>query len=169
MPRLVVSLSLALGMAGAAVLAAQGPAAAPPKPMTLTGCLRSTPNPDPAGAAGKPPIYTLEVPPRDTMPMPGAATTATPSSPDRPAADATSAAKPDVYTLTAGESIGLSRHVGHRVSVTGQLKDASATTPRTPATDAADRERPAPKPGGAHNTFEVTMLKMIAADCPPAP
>jgi hypothetical protein len=54
--------------------------------------------------------------------------------------------------------------VGHKVEISGHLKDLSAGKPA--AKTAGEPASKPPEPGGAHNTFEVTALKMIAAACP---
>jgi hypothetical protein len=133
-----------------ALLAAQAPAA--DKPMTLTGCLRSAPSADPRGSAGKPPIYTLEVMPAETVP-PATATSSSSSSSGAAGTRESGAVKPTTYTLVAAEKVGLANHIEHRVEVTGQLQPAAK-----PGAQGS-------KPGGAHNTFEVTALKMIASQC----
>lgn len=128
---------------------AQQPSSTEKPPVTvLTGCLRSS-GADTAIAGPDGRLYTLEViePPA----KPAAATTsgATP-----PAASTTT------YSLAAAESVGLAKHVDHEVQLTGRLQAPSSTAP--PAGGKAASE---PKPGGAHNTFNVTALKMIAAKC----
>jgi len=139
------------------------------EPMTLTGCLVSTPNPDPAGAVGKPPIYTMEVVPPATGPAPTTSTTS--SSPGASGrSSSTTAVKPTVYTLTATESVDLAKHVNHRIEVTGQLEyGQSGAMTRQPSTSSATPVEQESKAGGAHNTFKVASLKMVAADCKTSP
>jgi hypothetical protein len=145
-------LSLVMGVTIPVLVVAQTPppgsgAAPAGKPLIVTGCLRSTPNPDPAGAAGKMPIYTIEAVPDPPAP-PQPTGTSKPGSP-------TTALKPTVYTLSAAESIGLAKHVDHRVELTGKLQSPAA--PKAEATET--------KSGGAHNTLEVTALKMVSTSC----
>jgi hypothetical protein len=128
------------------------------KPTTIIGCLRSTPNPDPAGTAGKSPVYTMDVIPAPMPPRPETSSMPKPGS----VADAV---KATTYTLTAPESVGLAKHVGHRVEVTGQLQDTGTKAKESPGTRGGTPDAMAPKPGGAHNTFEVTALKMVSAQC----
>jgi hypothetical protein len=137
------------------------------QPMTLTGCLISTPNPDPAGSVGKPPIYTMEVAASSPAPASGTST----ASPTGKAPSSSSAAKPTVYTLSAAESIGLAKHVNHLVEVTGRLQttQSQSTAKVPPATAGAKPAEPESKAGGAHNTFEVTALKMVSASCKQPP
>ena len=69
------------------------------------------------------------------------------------------------YTLTAPASVQLQAHVGHKVEISGHLKELGA--PKTG--EAADRDaqaKPPAQPGGAHNTFEVASLRMVATTCP---
>lgn len=143
------------------------------KPMMIVGCLKSTPNPDPAGSVGKPPIYTMEVMPAPTLPPP-TPSASTPTG--MPSASGSGAVKPTVYSLTASESVGLVKHVGHRVELTGSLQQVTPPTPgragtgtQPMVTPGAKPEEQESKPGGAHNTFEVTAVKMVSAQCTPAP
>jgi hypothetical protein len=115
-----------------------------PGDLVLTGCLQSGPGDTTAGDS-KGRIYTLSV---ASAASPTAAT---------PPSEKTSAASPEIYTLMAAEALGLAKHVGHQVQLTGRLQ-----TP-APQKDAAATA----KPGGAHRTFEVSSLKMIAAKCSP--
>lgn len=146
-----------LFIATVALLAAAPVAAQPPSAprssaiapeMTITGCLRSGPNP---GGVPEPVTYTLE-------PI---VTTAAPA-PTGSVSDAAKAKTATRYTLTAEKTIDLSAHVGHTVELRGRLKDLSASPPDAQR----DPPTPSPKPGGAHNTFEVATLKMVAARCP---
>ena len=133
-------------------LAAQQPerssATAEPARMTIVGCLTSGPNPS---GIPDPVTYTLE--PIETAPaVPAAGSvpdTVKPKSGTR-------------YALTTTQSIELKAHVGHKVELTGHLKDLrgpDATAKRVP-------DAKTPPPGGAHNTFEVQSLKMVARTCP---
>ena len=138
---------IASSAAGSQVPAERQPS--PPAPMTIAGCLKSGPNPS---GVPDPVTYTLE--PIETAPAP--------PSPARPTGDAVTPNVPKRYTLTASGSVDFSSHVGHKVEVSGRLKDLSS-----PAGMAArDPQKKAPQPGGAHNTFEVTTLKMVATTCP---
>jgi hypothetical protein len=121
----------------------------PPAPMTITGCLKSGPNPSGVPA---PVTYTLE--PIEKAPAP--------PSPSRPAADEVAPSVAKRYTLTASGAVDFAAHVGHKVEMTGRLKDLS--TPESAAT--RDPQKKPPQPGGAHNTFEVSALKMVSATCP---
>jgi hypothetical protein len=133
--------------------AAQQPdrSAAPTAPaqMIIVGCLRSGPNP-----SGVPDTVTYTLEPIETAPAaskPGVAPdTGTPKSGTR-------------YALTTTLSIELKAHVGHKVELTGHLKDLSRAASQT-ATRAPDT-KPS-QAGGAHNTFEVASLKMVASACP---
>jgi hypothetical protein len=126
----------------------QTPATEKPPVTVLTGCLKSS-GADTAIAGPSGRLYTLEVvePPPQT------------------AASSTSAAAPVAsktrYSLSAAESVGLAKHVDHEVRLTGSLQAPSPSTAAKPGAPAKD----APKPGGAHRTFEVTALEMIAAKC----
>jgi hypothetical protein len=146
--------AFALAAVTAAISAAYaqvpGQSAASPAPMTITGCLNASPNP-----SGVPDTttYTLE-------PIQAAAPTApSPSTGAPPAKTATR------YTLTSSAGVAFKPHVGHKVEISGHLKDLNAAKPDAKAAGEPVSKPPA-KPGGAHNTFEVTALKMVAAACP---
>jgi hypothetical protein len=117
--------------------------------MTITGCLRASPNP-----SGVPDTitYTLE-------PIEAAPPTTAPSSTGAPTVKTVSR-----YTLTSSAAVAFKPHVGHKVEISGHLKDLNAGKPAAKAAG-EPASKPA-KPGGAHNTFEVTALKMVAAACP---
>ena len=115
---------------------------------TLTGCIRSM-RADTTAADAKGNIYTLEV-----MDTPSAGATEV-------GAPAPGTSGPITYTLSAPDSAGIGKHVGHQVQLTGTLKPPAARAPATPTTAA-----PGATPGSMHRTFEVSALKMIAAKCP---
>jgi hypothetical protein len=115
---------------------------------TLTGCIRSM-RADTTAADAKGNIYTLEV-------MDTASAGAT-----EVGAPAPGTSGPITYTLSAPDSVGVGKHVGHQVQLTGTLKPPAASAPTAPTTAA-----PGAKPGSMHRTFEVTALKMISAKCP---
>jgi hypothetical protein len=125
---------------------AQQEAAKEPPVTILTGCLRSS-GADTAVAGPSGRLYTLEVVEPVTKPAP----TTTGSTP--PVATTTT------YSLAAPESVGLAKHDGHQVQLTGRLQAPSTAASQAGAT------APPPKPGGAHNTFNVTALKMVSAKC----
>ena len=126
----------------------QLPPTAPAPKMALTGCLRAGPNP-----SGVPDstTYTLEII-ETTSPA-----TAT-------GGELSRGKTPSRYTLTTGTAIELKPHVGHKVAITGHLKDLSSGD--AAARVKQDPQAKAPQPGGAHNTFEVATLTMLAAACP---
>jgi hypothetical protein len=120
----------------------------PPAETTITGCLKSGPNPS---GVPEPVTYTLE-PIETTAAPPSAAATAAdvkPSSTKR-------------YTLTSSRTIEFSSHVGHKVEITGHLKDLGNPERTSPG----DVQKKPPAQGGAHNTFEVAALKLLATKCP---
>ncbi len=126
--------------------------------MTLLGCLRGATNPT---MEIKGTIYTLEVIAKSTG-TPGP-TVATPGAGDQ----AVAAKTPTRYTLVADESVGLTKHIDHRVEITGRLKAVSAPlSASTPERGQSQGKQQAPSLGGAHNTFEVSALKMVSASCP---
>lgn len=134
---------------------AQQPASADKPAVTiLTGCLRSS-GADTAIAGPSGRLYTLEVIEPPAKPE---ATTTTGSTP--PVASKTT------YSLSAAESLGLEKHADHEVQLTGTLQTPATTGTGTgtgkPGTTTS---APQPKPGGAHRTFEVTALKMVAPKC----
>ena len=122
--------------------------APPPTQMTIVGCLTSGPNP-----SGVPDTVTYTLEPIETAPAStksgGAPDTVKPKSGTR-------------YSLTTTQSIELKAHVGHKVELTGHLKDLSRPDP----TASRVPDAKTPQRGGAHNTFEVASLKMIASKCP---
>ncbi len=117
--------------------------------MTIAGCLKASPNP-----SGVPDTttYTLE-------PIEAVAPTAPASSTEAPAGKTATR-----YTLTSSAAIAFKPHVGHKVEISGHLKELSVGKPDAKA--AGEPASKPPEPGGAHNTFEVTALKMVAAVCP---
>lgn len=133
-------------------LVAQQPAArqgSPTDAQTLTGCIRSM-RADTTAADTKGHIYTLEV--MDT-PSRGATEVGAP---------APGTSGPITYALSAPDSVGLGKHVGHQVQLTGALKAPAAQAPVSgPPTTSA----PGAQPGTPHRTFEVSALKMIATKC----
>jgi hypothetical protein len=140
------------GLAAALTAAQQPPAqpaTTPPAIMTISGCLRAGPNPSMVPDSV---TYTLE--PIETAPVvsPGGAEPARPKTGTR-------------YTLTTtASSLDLKPHVGHKIEITGHLKDLSTADPGT-RPDRDPQAKP-PQPGGAHNTFEVSSMKMVSATCP---
>jgi hypothetical protein len=125
------------------------PASSPPAHMTITGCLKASPNP-----TGVPDTITYTLEPIEVVPP----TAPAPSSEPRAAKTASR------YTLTSSAAIAFKPHVGHKVEITGHLKDLSTGKPDAKAAGSAASKPP--QPGGAHNTFEVTALKMVAVVCP---
>ena len=146
--RILVPLVFSLLVSAGSVLAQQPAAADKPPTMMLTGCLRSS-GADTAIAGPTGRLYTLEVMEAPATPAPGATTSSAPSVTSK-----------TTYSLSAPESVGLAKHADHEVQLTGRLQAPAAP----PAKQASPSESPS-KPGGAHRTFEVTALKMIAAKC----
>jgi hypothetical protein len=60
------------------------------------------------------------------------------------------------YILQSGSSIDLSKHLNHKVEITGTVDGAAAT----------DASAPAAASGTPAQTFHVTSLKMVSATCP---
>ena len=118
-----------------------------PNVTVLTGCLRSS-GADTAVAGPSGRLYTLEV-----VEPPAKPSTTTTTGTVPPVATKTT------YSLSAPESVGLAKHADHQVQLTGSLQTPEPT--QTPGAATA----PTAKPGGAHRTFEVTALKMIAPKC----
>ena len=149
--RLVCTIGLGLLISNTALQSFQQ-AAATEQPVTvLTGCLRSSAADTAiAGPSGR--IYTLEV--VDAPP---------PTSPTTTSAAPPPVASKTTYSLSAAESLGLSKHADHEVQLTGRLQAPSAASAvAKPGVPAA---APKPSAGGGHRTFEVTALKMVATKC----
>ena len=128
---------------------AQQPESSEKPPTTiLTGCLRSS-GADTAIAGPSGRLYTLEV--VEAPPRPAATPTTGATAPR---------ASKTTYSLAAEESVGLAKHVDHEVQLTGRLQAPSS--PPSPPGAAKTSES---KPGGAHNTFNVTAVKMISIKC----
>ena len=145
--RLVSMVRVAGLIAMSTSLQAQAPprAATPAPEMVLVGCLRSGSNP-----SGVPSNVTYTLEPIETAPPAGGAELTRPKTGTR-------------YTLTADSGVEFSSRVGQKVEITGHLKDLSADKPAE--SKPAEAKQP-PQPGGAHNTFEVATLKVVAAKCP---
>jgi hypothetical protein len=140
-------LILFITLLSAPTVVAQQPAPEQKPPVTLlTGCLVSS-GADTAVAGPSGRLYTLEVLEAPSQPSPSATGTTPP------------VASKTTYSLSAPESLNLAKHDGHEVQLTGSLQ---APAPQaTPGTGGATTS----KPGGAHRTFNVTALKMVAAKC----
>jgi hypothetical protein len=128
--------------------------AAQPPETVLTGCLKSH-GADTAIAGPSGRLYTLEV---VEAVKPVGPTTSTPTG-TPPGASTTT------YSLDNVGKVALEKHADHQVQLTGRMqapsKAAQASAPGSP-TGASEAT---PTPGGAHRTFHVTGLKMIAAKC----
>jgi hypothetical protein len=146
--RILHACAMAVLVAGPAVLEQQPATPEKPPVTVLTGCLKSS-GADTAVAGPSGRIYTLEV--TELPPAKPATAESTP-----PGASTTT------YSLSAAESIGLDKHVDHKVELTGTLQAPSTTAAAASATQPASP----PKPGGGHRTFQVSALKMVAAKCP---
>jgi hypothetical protein len=127
---------------------------AQPADTVLTGCLKSH-GADTAIAGPSGRLYTLEV--MEVVKPTGPTTSAPTGTP--PAASMTT------YSLDNVGKVELEKHADHQVQLTGRLqapsKAAQTSAPAAPAGAPAGK----PTPGGAHRTFHVTGLKMIAAKC----
>jgi hypothetical protein len=122
----------------------------------LTGCLRSSPS-GTSAADARDIVYTLEQTETATdkpSTTPGAAA----APPSGGSSSKVGSSSKTVYTLAAPASVGLARHVGHEVQLTGRMQPAPAQSGASGAQDV--------KPGGAHNTFQVSALKMVSMNCP---
>ena len=142
-----------LGLALAAGLAAQAPAANTPDRVTVTGCVERADQVAPTGTLGTT-VDSLDfvLIASNDNPSPAATGTAgtsgsTPGEPTTPAAG-------PMYKLDA-ETGKLNPHVGHKVEVSGTLEKA-ADVSGSPATD----------PLAAARTLKVDSVKMLAATCP---
>ena len=120
----------------------------------LTGCLKSH-GADTAIAGPDGRLYTLEV--VETV-KPAGPTTSTPTG--TPASTSTT-----TYSLDNVGKVELEKHADHQVQLTGRMqapsKAAQTSAPGAPSGTPAAR----PAAGGAHRTFHVTGLKMIAPKC----
>jgi hypothetical protein len=147
--RILTAFAIATVLAHSPVMAQQPAPSGTPATTVLTGCLKSSgAATEVAGPSGR--LYTLEVTETSTAPPTTATAGSTP-----PVASKTT------YSLSAPTSIDLEKHADHQVELTGSLQAPSPpATPRPGATPAQPT-----KAGGAHRTFEVKALKMIAAKC----
>jgi hypothetical protein len=152
---LALALCLALSAVGYHAAAAQQPTAEPtPQPeTTLTGCLKSH-GADTAIAGPSGRLYTLEVVEAVEAP---AATTSRPTGTPSPGASTVT------YSLSNEAKVDLEKHADHRVQLTGRMQAPSQAAQKKAAQPGAPAAKP--EPGGAHRTFHVTGLKMIAAKC----
>ena len=177
-------LSLAVLLAGGVPLLAQTPSQPPSQPTqppttqrpttqqptssmgtetTLTGCVR-TQRADAGAADTKGNVYTLEVTPGAGAAGSTSPSSATGSTPPSSASGATAAKT--TYTITAPESVGIGKHVGHQVELTGRLQPAMGSGSSGAATGGGAATSSKPEPGGAQRSFQATALKMISAKCP---
>jgi hypothetical protein len=120
--------------------------------MTIAGCLQASPNP-----SGVPDTTTYSLEPIEAVPTAPAPSAGAPAGKTATPTGKTGT----LYTLTSSAAVAFKPHVGHKVEISGHLKELSA-----PDAKAAGEPALKPPPGGAHNTFEVTALKMVAAVCP---
>src|SRR5687767_935450 len=155
MPNRFTQLSLAVLLAGGVPLLAQSPSQPPGQPpqtppatqrpttekptstmaagaeTTLTGCVR-TQRADTSAADTKGNIYTLEVSPGAGRGE-GAASGGTPTT----GAAAAAATAKMTYTIAAPDSIGIGKHVGHQVELTGRVQPAMGSAGATAGAGAA--------------------------------
>ncbi len=120
----------------------------------LTGCLKSH-GADTAVAGPSGRLYTLEV--VETA-KPSAPTTSTPAG-TPPGVSTTT------YSLDNVGKVPLDKHADHQVQLTGRLQAPSPAAEKSAAKPPAGAPATKAEPGGAHRTFHVTGLKMIAAKC----
>jgi hypothetical protein len=168
----VLSLTL---MGGSAVLAqsrggspqelAHTRQGAPTDETKLTGCLRSTSSGPASGTQTV--AYSLDT----TPPASQAAGKPSPAGP--PAGSQGSmrrvgeSARAQSYALQAAESVGLSKHVNHRIEVTGRLRQETPTTAagRTAKPSPESAEASDPSAASSNQVIEVTAIRMISASC----
>lgn len=141
------AVSSTLVMVAVSIATAQTPAPAASGPMA-TGCLRAVRTesvaPHPART-----VYTLELA-GDTSAQPPAVAT-----------DKTQQKVKPRYVLSYDKSVALSKYVGQKVQLTGELLQPPSTPPGV--TDPAPREKPLP--GDAEGTFRVTAVKVLSSRC----
>jgi hypothetical protein len=116
----------------------------PPAQQIVTGCLTT------ARAESTPPhaartIYTLELSDSTAAGRSGGKE---------------QAAKPS-YVVSGDQAIALSKYVGQKVQLTGEL----LMPPSSPVGSTDPTERTKPLPGDAEGTFRVSSLKVISAKC----
>lgn len=131
----------------------------PPAQMTIAGCLKASPNP-----SGVPDTTTYTLEPIEAV-APTAPASSTGALAGKTATRPPAGKTATLYTLTSSAAIAFKPHVGHKVEISGHLKELSAGKPDAKAAGEPASKPPEP-PGGAHNTLEVTALKMVAAVCP---
>ena len=127
--------------------------AAQPETM-LTGCLKSH-GADTAVAGPSGRLYTLEV--AETA-KPSGPTTSTPAG-TPPGVSTTT------YSLDNVGKVPLDKHADHQVQLTGRLQAPSPAAEKSAAKPPSGAPATKAEPGGAHRTFHVTGLKMIAPKC----
>jgi hypothetical protein len=120
----------------------------------LTGCLRSH-GADTAVAGPSGRLYTLEVVERTKVSEP---TTSTPAG--TPAGVSTT-----TYSLDNVGKVPLEKHADHQVELTGRMQAPSPAAEKSAAKPPTGAPATKAEPGGAHRTFHVTGLKMIAPKC----
>jgi hypothetical protein len=133
----------------------QKPLAESVQPVTvLTGCLKSHgADTAVAGPGGR--LYTLEV--IETV-KPAGPTTSTPTG-TPPGASTTT------YSLDNVGKVALEKHADHQVELTGRMQAPSQAAQASASGASSGMPSAKPVPGGAHRTFHVTGLKMIATKC----
>jgi len=121
---------------------------AAPQGLSYTGCLRAT-RAAPENPDDKRVVYTLDILP----PASAQGTTATSGS------SGSKPEKPEAIQLSGDAAKNLSRHVGKKIQVTGELLQPPGLPP-----GAADPERPLPR--NSEGTFRVASVKLLGEKCP---
>jgi len=148
MTNLIISVVLAMTFGLAQAAQTQKPREPDVAAMTLKGCLHAQAA-DPNDSGDKRMIYTLEIS-DDAKDRAAAGTSGRSQAPPEPAR------KMELSTTTT-HPVPLSKHVGQRVEVTGELLQPPGLPPAAAKTT--------PLPGNRVETFRVSTVKMLAPKC----
>jgi hypothetical protein len=126
--------------------------------VTITGCVREGDTPNT--------FLLANVDPKALSAQPGAGATGTAGTPPPAGAAATAAAMTSVLLISTAD-IDLTKHVGHKVEVSGVIAPAKpeAGTAGTPTTDTTAREAEKDKSKAPAHKLTVRSVKHISETC----
>lgn len=153
-----------LGVQAAAQAPMQPAKADTAEATVLSGCLLDS-RADTTTADRKGLIYTLDVAETTGAAEAPTIAPAKPGSPAKRSAARSAAVAKTRYALSTfgAQKVDLSTHVGHHVELTGRLMSTEQSSVSAKPAQAVGAK---PLPGAAHRMFQVSALKMIAAECP---